>query len=86
MEKDRTLYKLKFHSGFHVDSFGNNFYSKSQKFIHSDTLSSAILSLWARQKPESGTEAFIEDPPFLLSSAFPFFEKTLFLPVIKGGF
>ncbi|MBC6415583.1 MAG: type III-A CRISPR-associated RAMP protein Csm4 [Bdellovibrionales bacterium] len=83
MKEDIKLYKLNFDSGFHIDSFGNQMYSKSQKFIHSDTLSSALISFWATQKPES-FEEFIKDPPFLLSSAFPFFDNIFFFPVIKG--
>ena len=84
MKNQIVLYKLKFHSDFHVDSFGNNSYSKSEKFIHSDTLSSAILSLWASQNPDSFKNIKPNSLPYLLSSAFPFYGEILFLPVLRG--
>lgn len=76
-------YKLKFKSGFHVDDYGNKFYSESQLFIHSDTLSSALLSVWALQRPDKIKE-IIKNLPYLLSSAFPFYGETFFLPLPKG--
>ena len=76
-------YKLKFKSGFHIDDYGNRSYSQSQPFIHSDTLSSALLSVWALRRPERMRE-IIKSPPYLLSSAFPFYGKTFFLPLPKG--
>ncbi len=72
-------YKLKFTAPFHVDNRGNNFYDESEIFIHSDTLSAAILSAWALLEPNVATERAAA-PPFLLSSAFPYFQNTYFLP------
>ena len=76
------VYKLKFKSGFHVDDYGNQSYSQSQDFIHSDTLSSALLSIWALREPEKIGET-AKSPPYLLSSAFPYYKETFFLPVPK---
>ncbi len=76
-------YKLKFKSGFHIDSYGNQSYSKSDNFIHSDTLSSALLSVWALRYPEN-IEQTLNSPPYLLSSAFPFYKNIFFLPIPKG--
>ncbi len=78
-----NAYKLKFKSGFHTDSYGNGFYTQSESFIHSDTLSSAVLSLWASQYPDQ-IEAVVKAPPYLLSSAFPFYGSTFFLPLPEG--
>lgn len=78
-----NAYKLKFKSGFHTDSYGNGSYTRSESFIHSDTLSSAVLSLWALQYPDQ-IEAVAKAPPYLLSSAFPFYGSTFFLPLPEG--
>ena len=72
-------YRLTFTAPFHVDSRGNNFYDESETFIHSDTLSAAILSTWALLEPKAATERAAA-PPFLLSSAFPYYQETHFLP------
>lgn len=77
-------YKLTFTAPFHVDSRGNNFYNKSEVFIHSDTLSAAILSAWSLLEPNTATERAAA-PPFLLSSAFPYFRNTYFLPRPLGS-
>ncbi len=77
-------YKLKFTAPFHVDSRGNNFYDESEVFIHSDTLSAAIVSTWALLEPNAATER-AASPPFLLSSAFPYFRRTYFLPRPLGS-
>ena len=76
-------YRLRFKSGFHVDSFGNSSYSRSESFIRSDTLSAALLSTYAIRYPEK-IERVVKSPPFLLSSAFPFCNEVFFLPVPKG--
>ena len=77
-------YRLTFTAPFHVDSRGNNFYDESEVFIHSDTLSAAILSTWALLEPNAAAERAVE-PPFLLSSAFPYFQETYFLPRPLGS-
>ena len=76
------IYKLNFQSGFHIDSLGNDSYGQSDFFIHSDTLSSALLSIWAERYPNK-INGIIENPPYLLSSAFPYLDDILFLPCPK---
>lgn len=72
-------YRLTFIAPFHVDSRGNDFYEESNTFIHSDTLSAAILATWTLIAPEQiGQQA--QSPSFKLSSAFPFFKNCYFLP------
>ncbi len=66
-----------------MDDLGNKSYSRSESFIHSDTLSSALLSLWALQKPDR-IDQMIKSPSYLLSSAFPFYKKFFFLPLPKA--
>jgi len=81
--KKLNLYKLKFKSGFHTDSYGNKSHSDGDIFIHSDTLSSALFSIWAIQYPDK-IDNMVQSPPFLLSSVFPFYKDILFLPTPKG--
>lgn len=64
-------YRLTFTAPFHIDSRGDAFHERSESFIHSDTLSAALLSAWALLEPED-IEQRAADPPFKLSSAFPF--------------
>lgn len=72
-------YRLTFTAPFHVDSRGNAFYEESNSFIHSDTLSAAILATWALVWPDQMAEQ-ASQPSFRLSSAFPFFGDRYFLP------
>ncbi|MCB1809932.1 MAG: type III-A CRISPR-associated RAMP protein Csm4 [Gammaproteobacteria bacterium] len=72
-------YRLRFRAPFHVDGRGNDFYDESESFIHSDTLSAAILSAWAMLEP-ADAEQRAAAPPFVLSSAFPYFQNIYFLP------
>lgn len=74
-----AVYRLTFTAPFHLGGKGNAHYQDSDYFIHSDTLSAAILLAWAEIEPSVTTEYF-ENPPFLLSSAFPYFEQLYFLP------
>lgn len=72
-------YRLRFRAPFHVDGRGTGFYQESEPFIRSDTLSAAVLSAWALLEPEQ-VEARAARPPFLLSSAFPYWREHYFLP------
>ena len=81
--KNLQIYKLSFSSGFHVDGYGNESYSRSGDFIHSDTLSAAVLSAWALLRPDKAGD-LAKKPPYLLSSAFPFFGGAFFLPLPQG--
>lgn len=66
-------YRLSFTAPFHIDSRGNAFYEESSSFIHSDTLSAAILATWALIWPEQITQ-LAQKPMFRVSSVFPFYE------------
>jgi CRISPR-associated protein Csm4 len=72
-------YRLSFQGPFHVDGRGVGFYEASEPFIRSDTLSAALLSAWALLDPsEAGQRA--AEPPFRVSSCFPYWRHNLFLP------
>ncbi len=77
--KKTTAYCLTFTAPLHTDDHGTGFFNHAEVFIHSDTLSAAILSAWAELIPEGKEERFAK-PPFLLSSAFPYFKELYFLP------
>ena len=77
-------YRLTFTAPFHIDSRGNDFYEESNSFIHSDTLSAAILATWALVAPEQ-IEQQAQTPSFRLSSAFPFFKDGYFLPRVLSS-
>ena len=72
-------YRLTFTAPFHVDSRGNHYYEESNSFIHSDTLSAAIIATWAMIDPEQAQQK-AQQPGFQLSSAFPFYQDCYFLP------
>ena len=80
-----TPYYLTFHSGLHLGTRGVNLEEAGQS-IPSDTLFSALVDAWHRRG--RAVEAFMQpfvtqpvDPPFLLTSAFPFVEEVLFFPL-----
>ena len=80
------IYQLKFNNGFHLGAHGIGTESV-RPTIPADTLFSALLSAWIRigGDPNAWVSAFlhpgdITDPPFLLTSAFPYAGGTLFFP------
>ena len=84
------IYQLTFKNGFHLGSYGIGTESV-RPTIPSDTLFSALLSAWIRLggDPDVWASAFPRtsgenytpaDPPFLLTSAFPYAGGTLFFP------
>jgi CRISPR-associated protein Csm4 len=77
-------YRLTFTAPFHVDSRGNAFYEESNSFIHSDTLSAAILATWALVWPEQ-VAMQAQNPVFRLSSAFPYYGDCYFLPRVLSS-
>lgn len=77
-------YRLTFTAPFHVDSRGNAFYEESNSFIHSDTLSAAILATWALVWPET-VAGQAHKPSFRLSSAFPYYLDCYFLPRVLSS-
>ncbi len=74
MPKKFKTYYLNFTSPLHIGNHRPDSYEQSESFLRSDTLVAAIYATWAKMDhvdwiPESG------EPPFLLSSAFPFWRK-----------
>lgn len=78
-------YKLKFKSPLHIGSLGVG-YEETDEIIHSDTIFSAIMSLWHNFYDDE-IEEICKNPPFIISSAFPFKTKTYFFPrpMVKIG-
>ncbi len=84
------IYRLMFDNGFHLGAHGIGTESV-RATIPADTLFSALLSTWIRLggDPADWASAFprtsdggyiTADPPFLLTSAFPYAGGTLFFP------
>ncbi len=73
-----TLYKLNFSSPLHIGAHGVG-YEETGNMIHSDTLFSAIMSLWGNFY-EDDIESLCKTPSFIISSAFPFKKDVLFFP------
>lgn len=71
-------YKLKFSTPLHVDTHGVG-YEKTDETIHSDTLFSALMTLWVHFYDDD-VEALCQNPPFFISSAFPYKSTTYFFP------
>jgi CRISPR-associated protein Csm4 len=76
-------YKLSFKGGLHLGTRGINL-AESAEFIPSDTLFSALLDVWNRLGED--VAEFVEpyedaNPPFLLTSAFPFAGGVRFFPM-----
>ncbi len=71
-------YKLKFDTPLHIWSHGVG-YEETGEMIHSDTLFSAMMSLWNHFYDDE-IPAICRTPPFLISSAFPFKGETYFFP------
>lgn len=78
-----TVYRLTFHSGFHLGARGVNL-EESAEHIPSDTLFAALVDAVLRLSGDG--ETFSEpfacgDPPFLITSAFPFAGSVHFFPM-----
>lgn len=73
-------YALSFPDGLHVSS-GGFAEESAEEFIRSDTLFSALCSASALLFGEQGPRTFLEDPDFVLSSAFPRIGDDCFFPV-----
>lgn len=77
-------YDLTFPSGVHVGTRGVNL-EETQAGIPSDTLFAALVDTWRRlgESPDEFAAPFVAEPPeppFLLSSAFPFAGEVRFFP------
>jgi len=61
---------------------------KTMCYIHSDTIFSAICNnyrlLYEKEELENLLRGFKDDPPFLISSAFPYSHDVLFFPTPKS--
>ncbi|MGB9776708.1 MAG: type III-A CRISPR-associated RAMP protein Csm4 [Anaerolineae bacterium] len=78
-----TVYRLTFRGGFHLGAHGVNL-EESAEHIPSDTLFAALVD--AALRTGAGAEDFSQpfregDPPFLLTSAFPFAGSVRFFPM-----
>lgn len=78
-----TVYRLTFRSGLHLGARGVNL-EESAEHVPSDTLFAALVDAVLRLS--GGGEALAEpfargDPPFLLTSAFPFAGSVRFFPM-----
>lgn len=74
---------LHFPQGVHVGTRGVNLEETSVQ-IPSDTIFSALVDIWCRTggDPDAWMKPFLQrDPPFLLTSAFPFAGKVRFYPI-----
>jgi CRISPR type III-A-associated RAMP protein Csm4 len=76
-----NIIKLKNLTPLHIGT-GREEYDFSATDLHSDTLSAAIAALYIRQEESSDLKSFMES--FTLSSAFPFYQNSYFLPSMKG--
>jgi CRISPR/Cas system CSM-associated protein Csm4 (group 5 of RAMP superfamily) len=79
-----TTYLLRFRGPLHVAERGVGI-EETAEFVHSDTLFSALCSVVRLGWGESELQRLLApfragDPPFLLSSAFPFAGSVRFLP------
>lgn len=73
------VFKLQFHSALHVDSKGSGAPEAADEFVRSDSLSAALALSWAALYADTDADFFL-DPPFTVSSAFPFVHDLLLLP------
>jgi CRISPR type III-A-associated RAMP protein Csm4 len=78
-------YRLSFKSALHVDSRGSGEPDSVEEFIRSDTLSAALCLSWHKIFPNDG-EGVFKSPPFAVSSAFPYIDDLLLLPVPRRPF
>ncbi|MEW6619056.1 MAG: type III-A CRISPR-associated RAMP protein Csm4 [bacterium] len=77
--EDITAYKLEFKTPLHLGQEGIGL-EKTDMIIHSDTLFSALLSCWNLFYADDLEKEIINNPPFIISSAFPFSKDDYFLP------
>lgn len=75
MTMQMRIYHLRARSPFHFGERGVGL-EASAEFAHADTVFSALCSVWRElygtQSLEELLSGFLSDPPFLLSSAFPY--------------
>jgi len=76
--KKIIAYKLNFSSPLHIDAHGVG-YEETDEIIHSDTLFSSLMTLW-NYFYNDDVETMCQNPPFFISSAFPYKSSTYFFP------
>ena len=78
MEVKYIAYKLLFKSGLHIGE-REEFYESSEKVIHSDAIFSAFVNgynlLYGKDKTDELIRETLKNPPFIISSTFPFYNK-----------
>lgn len=79
------VYKLTFKSALHVDSRGTGEPEIVEEFIRSDTLSAALCMAWQTLHADCGDD-FFANPPFQVSSAFPYIHQCFLLPAPQWRF
>ena len=82
-----TLCKIKPRGAFHI-GIKEGALEKSMNYIHSDTIFGGLCNtyrlLYGREELEELLDKFKEKPPFLISSAFPYYEQVTFFPLPKS--
>ena len=83
-----TAVKLDFESGIHLGNREGGL-EGTDNFVHSDTLYSAFFNgfrlLFGQENLKQKLQLFMENnPPFLISSAFPYWNGNYFLPTPKN--
>lgn len=85
MQQDFNIIKMHFNSPLHLSKGKEDAYDSSEKFLHSDTLQSAIFACAIEL---FGNEVANKDffKSFQVSSAFPFYDEIYFLPKPQKDF
>lgn len=76
-----TIIRLTNLTPLHIGT-GKENYDFSASDLHSDTLSSALAAIRAQQGKKDDIPDFLNS--FMISSAFPFYEKQYFFPKVQG--
>ncbi len=76
---EHNIIKLNFRSPLHLSKGVPSDYSSSDTVLHSDTIASAIVSVYA-SVGKSNEEINTFKDSFILSSAYPYFEEKYFFP------
>lgn len=80
---DAYIFKLNFIAPVHFGDTGIDL-ENVQETVNSDTLFSALINAisanLSRNVADKFVNDFLQDPPFLFTSLFPYFENTYFLP------
>ena len=77
-----ATYDLEFHSGLHLGTRGLNL-EESSPYVPADTLFSSLVHAWRYTGGDAAAwcSAFLADPPFLITSAFPRAGQVRFYPM-----